>query len=83
MQVFEPGLPTFQGFTLHEVEIVCLLEDAVLESPAEALEVPVVDVEHVALHVGGRETPEDPQFLDAGPPFDDSAVCVCYRCVNE
>ena len=49
---------TFQGFTLHEVKVVALFEDSVLETPAEALEVPVVDVEHVALH-GGRETPED------------------------
>ena len=69
---------TFQGFTLHEVEIVGLLQNAVLESPAEAFEVPVVDVEHVALHVCGRETPADPRILDAGP-----LDAVADRCVNE
>ena len=51
---------------MHEVKIVCLLQNPVLESPAEALEVPVVDVEHVALHDCSRETPEDPRILDAG-----------------
>ena len=72
---------TFQCFTLHEVEIVCLLQNAVLESPAEALEVPVVDVEHVALHAGGRETPDDPSLLDAGPAVD--ALAKSDRCVTE
>ena len=54
---------------MHEVKVVALLEDPILESPAEALEVPVVDVEHVALHLGGRKTPEDLRLrlLDAGP----------------
>ena len=59
---------------MHEVKIVGLLQDPVLEPPAEALEVPVVDVEHVALHVGGRETPDDPRLLDAGP-IDAVAYC--------
>ena len=43
---------TFQRLALHQVEVICLLEDAVLEAPAEALQVAVVDVEHVALHPG-------------------------------
>ena len=65
---------------MHEVKIVCLLQNPVLESPAEALEVPVVDVEHVALHDCGRETPEDPRILDAGLQVLDA---VADRCVNE
>ena len=66
---------------MHEVEIVCLLQDTVLEPPAEALEVPVVDVEHVALHAGGRDTPDDPSLLDAGPAVD--VVAKSDRCVSE
>jgi len=38
---------------LHQVQVVGLLEDAVLEAPAEALQIAVVDVEHVALHDEG------------------------------
>ena len=75
--------PTFQGFTLHEVKIVGLLQNPVLESPAEALEVPVVDVEHVALHDCGRETPEDPRILDAGSRIAGPLDAVADRCVSE
>ncbi len=41
---------TVEGLALHEVEVVALAQDAVLEAPAEALQVAVVDVEEVALH---------------------------------
>lgn len=41
---------TFESLALHEVEIVALLEDAVLEAATQALQVPVVDIKHVTLH---------------------------------
>ena len=41
---------TVQRFALNQVEVVCLLEDSVLETPAQALQVPIVNVEQVALH---------------------------------
>lgn len=43
---------TLERFALHKVEVVGLLEDAVLESPAQPLQVAVVDVEKVTFHPG-------------------------------
>lgn len=39
---------------LDQVEVVCLLHDAVLEAAAEALQVAIVDVEYVPLHDAGQ-----------------------------
>ena len=46
-------LKIFQGLALDEIEIVALAQDAVLEAAAQALQVPVVNVEHAPLHLGG------------------------------
>ena len=48
-------LLTLKGLALDKVEVVGLLEDAVLEAPAEPLQVTVVDVEKVTFHPDRRE----------------------------
>ena len=46
-------LEILECLALDQVEIVGLPQDSVLEAPAESLQVPVVNVEHVALHGRG------------------------------
>ena len=46
-------LEILECLALDQVEIVGLPQDPVLEAPAESLQVPVVNVEHVALHGRG------------------------------
>jgi hypothetical protein len=42
---------TFQSFALHQVEVISLPEDAVLEASTETLQIAVVNVEDVTLHI--------------------------------
>merc|ERR1719382_2009853 len=47
----EVELQVFQCLALHQVQVVILTEHTVLESPTQALQVPVVYIEHHPLHV--------------------------------
>merc|ERR550534_804302 len=44
-------LEVLQGLALYQIEIIILPQDPVLESPAQALQVAVINVEHATLHI--------------------------------
>lgn len=50
MKILQKKMLTFEGFTLHQIEVVGLPEDAWLEAAHEALEVAGVHVEHHLRH---------------------------------
>ena len=47
----EMQLEVLQGLALDQVKVVILTQDPVLESPAQALQVAIVNVKHATLHV--------------------------------
>ena len=45
-----------QCFALHQVKIVGLTENSVLEAPAQSLEITIVDIKKMTLHVFNTTT---------------------------